>query len=168
MSYITSAFPAPQLISNEATSGSAVVLLTAAAVYVYAFEVNTPTTINSIRWRTGATAAGKTNVGLYTSTGNLVANSDSGQQNNAINTENIFTYSTPILLAPGQYFMALSASANTDDYQGSTGAGNSLPMTRNRLATNAVSAGALPPTLGALSSTTVAPMIALLPAGGLS
>lgn len=160
----------PSIINNEVaayvgTSG----LLVANTVYLFAFELQTQVTIIKARWRMAATTTGTTNMGIYTQNGAasaLVSGSDTGAQTNAASADNNFTYATPILLSPGQYFMALAPSNSTDTYL-TRGAAGTQGTSRARLATNALSAGVLPATTGTLLAAGTTPSMALIDSGGL-
>lgn len=157
---------APAIISDEVASlaGSSTVL-SANTVYLSAFELQAPTVVLGVKWIMVATATGKTNIGIYTLAGNLVAGSDTGQQTNTASSDNSFTYGTSVLLSPGQYLMALAPSNSTDTYL--VRAVTATGACRERRATNAMSAGALPSTTGAFVVTGNFPAYSLTIQGGL-
>lgn len=161
--------PVPLIISTDAISFSGVSTGAAVAntVYLYAFELASPVTVVSARWRNGATAAGHTNMAIYTAAGDLVAGSDTGAQSNVANTETTFAYATAFKLGAGQYYMAIACDA-TDNYLANTLSSSSQPITRARKATNTLAAGAMPSTLGALTSAAFSPAMAFLVSGGLA
>ncbi len=156
----------PDIIASDVTaSGATSVTFTANHVYLTSFAVNVTTIIVATGWQCGSTAAGKTNMGIYTLSGNLVSGSDTGQVSNS--TADVkSTYATPIVLPPGQYFMALSPSSGSDDYLSRLG--TATLQSRFRIATNVTSAGALPATTGALVTTVYEPCIALFTQNGLA
>src|SRR5260221_7439985 len=109
---------APVIISDEPASMVAITtgVLVAFTVYLYAFELQSPVVVLGVKWGTGATHTGNTNMGIYTFAGNLVAGSDTGAQVNGASVDNSFTYGSAIALSPGQYLMALAPSNSTDTY----------------------------------------------------
>lgn len=162
--------PTPTLIQNEAIaySGNSTLALTANNVYVYAFEIAGPVTITAVRWRMGGTATGHSNMALYTFAGSLVSGSDTGAQVNTASAANTFTYSTAISLQAGQYYLALACDNSTDTYLGGAVTVATDALSRARVATNALSAGAMPSTLGTISTVAKQPAMAALTSGGLS
>jgi hypothetical protein len=138
-------------------------------VYLWAFEVSATTVVTGIKYRMGATVTGTANMGIYAfngSSSSLITGSDTGAHTNAASQDNSVTYGTAITLSPGQYLMALAPSNNTDTYFARTVGGTTL-ASRIRLATNALSAGALPPTTGALTTSSIGPICSLTIQGGL-
>ncbi|SRR6266702_3361618 len=168
MSFISTPGVSPLIIAAEAASdiSSLTVTVTANIVYLYAFEVQAPLSVASVRWGMGATATGTTNMGIYTAAGNLVPGSDTTAKTNVASSTNINTYGTAVYLAPGQYYLALACSNATDTYNGKSLA-NAYSTSRHRRAANTVSVGALPSTTGAISTTTIALGVAAVPVGGL-
>lgn len=158
----------PAIISNEvgAMVGNNNTTLTQNAVYLFAFEVNSNTTILGGKWWCGSTAASTANMAIYTLAGSIVSGSDSGAVNNSASSVASFTYSTPVTLAPGQYFMAFASATGTDTYIVRSGAGNSTNM-RERKATNSLSAGSMPTSTGTLLQQNVAVCCSLTVSGGL-
>ena len=158
--------PTPAIISDEvAALVGASTVLSANTVYLSAFELNAPTVVLGVRWVMVATVTGTTNIGIYTMAGNLVSGSDTGARTNVASSDNTFTYATPVLLSPGQYLMALAPSNSTDTYL--ERAVTSTGACRERRATNALAAGALPATTGAFVITGNFPAYALTIQGGL-
>jgi len=160
--------PVPQIIDNEAASYTGnTSALTANTIYLWAFELSVPVIIVGMRWRNAATATGSTNMGIYTAAGNLVAGSDTGAVANAVNTTKTFTYGSPVVLQPGQYFLAISCNNGTDTFNALTP--GFTDASRARRATNTLATGALPATTGAIVVlTSFAPAMAALVSGGLA
>jgi hypothetical protein len=160
---------APLILSTDAISFAATSATAAVAnkVYVYEFELNESVTVTAARWRNGSTAAGHTNMAIYDASGNLVSGSDTGAQSNAVSTETTFTYATSFRLGRGVYYLALACDT-TDTYFSTGVASTTIPITRARVAANALAAGAMPSTLGALSGAAIQPCMAFLVSGGLS
>jgi hypothetical protein len=168
MSFISTPGVNPLIIASEASSdiNSVAVVLSASVVYLYAFEVQAPLSIASVRWGMGATVTGTTNMGIYTAAGNLVAGSDTTAKTNVASSTNVSTYGTPVYLPAGQYYLALACSNATDTYNGKT-LSIAFSTSRHRRGANALAAGALPSTLGAISTTTITLGVAAVPVGGL-
>src|SRR5258708_2705457 len=107
----------PQIIDNEVASYTLnTSALSANTVYLWAFELLTNVTITGMRFRNGTTATGATNLGIYTAAGNLIAGSDTGAQTDAVSTTKTATYGSPVVLGPGQYFLALACNNATDTF----------------------------------------------------
>lgn len=161
--------PAPAIISDDGGVLTAQITTTLAAnaVYLRAFTIYATTTIVAAGYRMGATTTGKTNLGIYTLAGNLVSGSDTGQVTNVASSDNKFTYGSAIVLAQGQYFLALSPSNGSDTYMARVATVGTTNGSY-RIAANTLSAGALPATTGALSITTLDPISALYTQNGLS
>ncbi len=153
--------PTPQFVGTEpvGVAGALTILLTANQVYLYLFEVPpTGMTILGTKWRMGATTTGHTSMGIYTYAGNLVAGSNSQS----------FTYGTAVFLPAGSYYIALACDNATDTYEGITAPSGGTQLSRHRAATNALAAGALPATTGAiLTAGTKVPGAALQVSGGI-
>ena len=147
--------PPPAIISDESAAlvGAITNTLAANTVYLYAFELQSPTVILGGKWHMGATVTGTANMGIYTLAGNLVAGSDSGAITNVVSSDVSFTYGTPIVLSAGQYLMALAPSNSTDTYL-SRSTASTMASTRARKATNVMASNALPSTTGAFVTTT--------------
>lgn len=161
---------APQFIGTEAAglAGVLTITLNANGVYLYLFELQAPVTITGIKWRMGATVTGHTSMGIYTAAGNLVAGSDSGAQLNVASNSQTFTYGTAVFLPAGSYFLALACDNATDTYEGLTAPTGGSIVSRHRLATNVLAAGALPATTGTiLTAGTKVPGAALQVSGGI-
>jgi len=158
----------PQIIDNEVASYTLnTSALSANTVYLWAFELSTSVVITGMRFRNGTTATGATNLGIYTAAGNLVAGSDTGAQTDAVSTTKTATYATPVVLGPGQYFLALACNNATDTFNALTPA--FTDASRAKRATNVLAAGALPATTGAIViNTSFAPALAALVSGGLA
>lgn len=167
-SSVDTGYIAPAIVSNEGANlpGALTQALSANTVYLYTFELQAGITIVSATWHMGATVTGKTNMGIYTLAGSLVAGSDTGQVTNVASSDNTFTYSTPILLSAGQYLMALAPNNSTDTYLARSSGANTAPY-RGRKATNGLSAGALPSTTGILGTISTQPACSLNVQGGL-
>lgn len=160
----------PMIIPSEAAAvgGGVTSTITINVPFLYAFEVSGQSLlIHQVRWRMGATATGHTNMAIYTATGNLVAGSDTGSIANAANTTFTQAYGTDVSLAPGQYWMALASDNGTDTYGGISGLLARIGSTRHRQGTNLLAAGAMPSTLGAITTSTNNPFMALIPTGSL-
>ena len=159
---------APVIISNEPANigGNVTSTVTALAVLLYAFEIQASVSVTAARWHMGTTATGTANMAIYTAAGALVSGSDTGAVTNVASSDVTFTYTTPIPLAAGQYFMAFSSLNNTDTYLGHAAA-NSSPVYRGRKATNAQAAGAMPTTTGTIVATNLNVGCALILSGGL-
>ncbi len=159
----------PWIISNDAAAigGATSTTLVAEAVYLYAFEIDSTITITGGKWRTGTTAAGTCDVGVYDMNGNLLGHT--GQVSNIVSTNMSAALLVNVTLSPGQYFMALWASVATDDYLGISSTGTFASESRNRIATNATSATGLPATTGGYADNpTRIPAMSLTIAGGLT
>src|SRR5215469_8117064 len=146
--------PPPLIIADEVISitGVATSTLTANAVYLYAFELNTPTTFSGAKWRMGATTTGTTDIGIYDfATGTKQASL--GATTNTASTNMSANFSGGnITLPAGQYFMAMTLSNSTDTAV-TTGVSNPGIQSRIRQATNNATSGVLPSTLGGYSDT---------------
>lgn len=160
----------PMIIASEANTlaGGVAATLTINVPFLYAFEVSGQSQLfHQVRWRIGATATGHTNMAIYTAAGNLVAGSDTGSIVNVANTTHTPAYGTDVLLGPGQYWLAIASDNGTDTYGGITGAVARIGVSRHRIGTNLLAAGAMPATLGAITTSTNNPFIALIPTGSL-
>lgn len=162
--------PTPPIISNDAVVYGSVltVTLTANAVNLYAFSLPSFTTITGVRWRMGATTTGHTNMAVYTLAGNLVTGSDTGAQLNTASAANNFTYGTALGLAAGLYYLALACDNATDTYEGTSLGASQSELTTYRLAANALAAGVMPATTGAISFNAKQPSMSALISGGLA
>lgn len=161
---------APMIISSEANTlaGGVLATLTINVPFLYAFEVSGQSLlIHQVRWRMGATTTGHTNMAIYTAAGALVAGSDTGSILNVANSTQTQAYSTDVSLPPGQYFIAIASDNGTDTYGGITGAAARIAVSRHRIGTNLLATGAMPPTLGSISTSTNNPFMALIPTGSL-
>src|SRR5947207_11028171 len=72
---------APAIIASEANTlaGGVAATLTINVPFLYAFEVTGQSLpVHQVRWRMGATAAGHSNMAIYTAAGAIVAGSDTG------------------------------------------------------------------------------------------
>lgn len=169
MSYISTPIIAPLIIASEAATEvqALTVTLATGVEYLYAFKIDTPVSVTAIRWDMGATATGKTNAGIYTFAGALVAGSDSGQVVNSASATNTFSYGTPVYLPPGQYFMAIACTNNTDTYAGKI-LTNAYSTSNHRRATNSVSGTALNNVTGGYTTTTICIACSLVLSGGLA
>lgn len=169
MSHMTAPQPQRLIIADEAIAATAAVTTTYTAnnVYLYAFEVEVPTAISGGKWRTGATATGTSDIGIYTFAGALLAHT--GATANAANTSQSPNFSGGnITLAPGQYFIGYCVSNSTDTIAGKGGLANSAGDNRWRQATNAATAGVLPNSTGGYTSNPANfPALALVVVGGL-
>src|ERR1035437_1113532 len=127
-------------------------------LWIWQFENLITRTIRKVTVYSADTANGTANFGIYTASGSLVLDSGSftnydppGFQSNAI---------TPVVLPPGIYYFAQSSTNISASYQGmSAGVPGTLAYTMLNLnavrcghATNALSAGLLTGTLGALTA----------------
>jgi hypothetical protein len=160
----------PMIIASEAVAaaGGVATTITINVPFLYAFEVSGQSLlVHQVRWRIGATATGHTNMAIYTAAGNLVAGSDTGSIVNTANTTFTQAYGTDVSLAPGQYWLALASDNGTDTYGGISGLLARIGATRHRQGTNLLSAGAMPSTLGAITTSTNDPFMALIPTGSL-
>jgi hypothetical protein len=168
MSFISTPVIAPLIICSEGATDvqSLVVTVSIGIEYLYAFELQAPLFIASIRWDMGATVTGKTNAGIYTFAGNLVSGSDTGQIVNVASSTNTVTYSTAVYLPIGQYYIAVACTNSTDTYVGKT-LTNAYSTSRHRRAANSVSGTALNNTTGAISTTTICLACAIVPVGGI-
>lgn len=161
---------APAIIASEANTlaGGVAATLTINVPFLYAFEVTGQTLqVHQVRWRIGATATGHSNMAIYTASGALVAGSDTGSIANAANTTHTITYGTDVSLSQGQYFMAIASDNGTDTYGGITGSVARIGVSRHRIGTNLLAVGAMPATLGTISTSTNNPFMALIPTGSL-
>ena len=161
---------APLIICNDGASlsGSVSATLTANRVYLYAFELQVSVTVLKARYRTGATTTGACNMAIYTFAGNLVAGTDTGAQTNVASTTTDFTY-TAFNLGPGQFYLALACNNGTDTILATNLAGSLSAPSHERYAANALAAGAMPSTLGAITNNPDrCPGVALLLSGGLT
>lgn len=168
MSQITRPHVASWIISNEAASLSGVLTTTlvATSVYLYAFETLAPITVSGGKWRMGVTVGGTTDIGIYDVNGNLLAHS--GAITNVASTDMTANFLASIVLAPGQYFMALLPSSSSDTYLGITSSASLTPTSRVRIAVN-TAASALPATTGGYTDKpSRVPAMALTISGGLT
>lgn len=148
----------PELIQGATSS-----TLAANIVYCYVFELYGTATYSGMKIKTGSTASGTVDCGIYDSGGNLLVHcsSPSSLTASAVNT---ISFSANITLNPGRYIMALTPSSSSDTYfrTGSINAG----MERAYTATNGGSAGVLPNTTGTLNTTTSCAVMSLVVVGG--
>lgn len=115
--------------------------------YLYAFELQASTTFSGGTWHNGSTATGTSDIGVYTFAGTQLAHS--GATANVASTTTTANFiGGNITLAPGQYFIALCCSNNTDTYHAESGVATATPFTRLRRSTTAASAGVLPASTG--------------------
>lgn len=171
--FVTPVVTQPMIICSEAVdaAGGVACVLNASpgsVPYLYAFEVSgNSLTIHQVRFRIGATATGSTNMAIYTAAGNLVSGSDTGALSNSQNTTVTQAYATDITLFPGAYWIAIACTNTTDTYGGITGITARIAGTRHRIGTNVLAAGAMPATLGTITTAANAPFVALIPTGSL-
>lgn len=160
----------PMIITSEAAAvtGGISTTITINVPFLYAFEVSGQSLlIHQVRWRMGATTTGHTNMAIYTAAGALVAGSDTGSILNVANSTQTIAYGSDVSLPPGQYWMAIASDNGTDTYGGVNGMVSRIFETRHRQGTNLLSAGAMPSTLGTITTSTNNPFIALIPTGSL-
>lgn len=158
--------PAQAIIGSEAVALSAASgVLVANVVYLYAFEVASPTTISGIRTRVTATATGTSDVGIYNAAGNLLVHT--GAVANIANTNQTFNFASNYTLSPGLYYLALTPSNSTDTYNRVTTATNIEPFARIRAAVNAATAGVLPNATGGTAANANTPTLSAVVVGGL-
>ncbi len=145
-------YPPPLIVANEiiALTGVATTAVTGNQVYLYAFEVYSPTTFSGAKWRVGATSTGTTDIGIYSFDGNtLFAHTGAITNVASTNMSNAFTGGN-VTLPAGQYFMAVTVSNSTDTLV-TLPASNAGIMSRVRQSTNNATAGVLPSTTGGYS-----------------
>ncbi len=167
--------PQPLIIATEvsALAGVATDTLSALTVYLYAFELATATTFSGVKYRTGTTATGSADAGVYSFAGTLLANIGGLANVASTSVSQAFTGGN-LTLQPGQYFMAFASQNATDTYVGINApvAGGTIES-RYRFATNAatvpVSVVVLPSTTGAIlnPSATKLPSFSLTVVGGI-
>lgn len=166
----------PWIIETYGVLGaSSNTVLVANKVYMWAFELYANCTITAMRWGTGSTAAGNTDMGIYDSSGNLLAhtgataNSANSNMSANIAKDGSGNTITSIALAPGKYLMALCPSTSTDTYTRSSFI-NGTPILDNHCnATNTGTSGVLPGTTGTITvSASVIPHMAAVVSGGLA
>src|SRR6266705_6361554 len=154
-------------ISAIAGNGNAV--LVANTVYLWAFKLNSPTTILGMRWRMAATATGKTDAGIYDSSGNLLANI--GATVNTANLDQSVNFATALNLSPGKYYMALTPGNSTDTYGRAGGlVAGTITITRAMTATNnstGTTTPVLPGTTGGTAASNLMPSLSAIIQGGL-
>ena len=146
-------------INSAASNG----VLAANSVYLYVFELMAPVTVTSMRWRMGATATGTSDLGIYDGNGNLLGHTGAST-NTASTLMTVALTGGNLALSPGRYSLALCPSNATDTYFRANNMAQSVA--RCYIATNAGTAGVLPATTGAQTSTTACPVLAGIVSGG--
>lgn len=155
-------------VDIAAMAGAQNVVLSAGSIYCYEFELRDSVIVTGLKYRAGNVAAGHVNAAIYTQAGNIVSGSDTGSITNNSTTTNVsFSYPTSFMLGPGVYWLAFAADSSTDTFIVlSPQTGGSL-MSKARIATNTLAAGAMPLTLGALSSVVKMPAFSFPLSGGI-
>lgn len=78
-----------------------------------------PYLVKKVWWANGAAVAGNVDCGIYSNGGALLASAGSTAQSGTSTVQSV-TLGTAILLTPGQYYLALSASSATAAFLAST------------------------------------------------
>ena len=147
-----------------ADGASASGVLAANTVYMFPFELYANVTVTGMRWRMFATVTGTTDIGIYDVNKNLLAHT--GVQTNVVSAVNSANFASPLVLSPGQYYMALCPSNSTDTYGRVGTLGPSFSIARNYTGATAGTAGVLPATEGALSTSASMPVMEAIVSGG--
>ncbi len=141
--------PAPWLLNESVGTAGTANALTANTVYLIPVEVNAPCVATGIRFRIGtATTPSTSDVGIYDMNGNLLGHS--GVVTNIASTTITLSFTSPIVLSPGRYMLAITPGNSTDTYL--QGAGISAGLADSYTATNAATAGVLPNATGGMSA----------------
>jgi hypothetical protein len=158
----------PAIIATEASSlaGLATTTLAANTIYLYAFELLVTTTFSGAKWRTGSTQTGSADVGIYSSSGTLLANC--GGVTGAASTSVSQAFSGGnITLGPGLYYAAFTSANGTDTYVGiNAPVAGGLIESRYRVAANTSSG--TPVALNAATGTINNPSSTKMPAFSLT
>lgn len=154
----------------SAIAGNGNAILVANTVYLWAFELYSSTVVLGMRWRMAATATGKTDAGIYDSSGNLLASI--GATANAANLDQNVNFANALNLSPGKYYMALTPGNSTDTY-GRVGGlvAGTITITRAMTATNAstgTTTPALPTSTGGAAASNIMPSLSVVIQGGLA
>lgn len=139
-------------------------VLTANVVYLYPFELLAGVTVTGMRWRMFATVTGTTDVGIYDQNGNLLAHT--GVQTNLASQVQSANFASALALAPGRYYMALCPSNSTDTYGRVGSLGPNFSIARNYTGATAGTAGVLPASAGAVSTSAAMPVMEAIVSGG--
>ena len=139
-------------------------VLAANTVYMFPFELLANVTITGMRWRMFATVTGTTDIGIYDSGENLLAHT--GVQTNVASLINSANFGSALTISPGRYYMALCPSNSTDTYGRVGTLGGSFSIARNYTGATAGTAGVLPATEGALSTSASMPVMEAIISGG--
>ena len=145
-------------------AGVASGVLTANAVYMFPFELLAGVTVTGMRWRMFLTVTGTTDIGIYDQNGNLLAHT--GVQTNVASTVQSVNFASALALAPGRYFLALCPSNATDTYGRAGSLGPGFSIARNYTGATAGTAGVLPASAGALSTSASMPVMEAIVSGG--
>lgn len=129
MSYITNPSIQKTLIGSEVVGlgGLVTVVMVALNVYLYSFTLDVPTTFSGVKYRTGSTATGSADAGIYSFAGTLLA-TIGGLANVASTSVNQAFSGGTITLGPGQYFAAFTSQNATDTYEGITATNNAVTI----------------------------------------
>lgn len=117
---ISSNWYAAGFFAYAVPSAVALQTISTGILYFYPFFVTTSTTYKAIGVGNGASSAGTTVLGIYNDsgsaqpTGNPINNSNSTDITNNSSATSQYTFSSPITLSVGLYWLAFSVSANTD------------------------------------------------------
>lgn len=88
---------------------------TANATYLHDIDVLVPVVITSFSIAHGSVSAGNLDLGIYDSSGNLLAHVGATAAG-AINTTQTINLASPFLLSPGRYFLAFWTDSATATY----------------------------------------------------
>jgi len=94
------------------------------AVYV-PFVIAAPYLVRTLWWYNGGTAAGNVDIGIYTAGGTLLANAGSTAMSGTQVVQAV-SLGTPLLLAPGTYYLGLVSSSATAVFRGMSSATGTL------------------------------------------
>lgn len=79
------------------------------------FALSSPYLVRKVWWANGATVAGNVDVGVLTPGGALLLNAGTTAMAGVTTIQSV-TLGTPVLLSPGQYYMAMEASSTSTSF----------------------------------------------------
>jgi len=106
-------------LANSVASGSSFAWPSANRAMFLPIHLPAPFLLKSFFAVNGTTATGNIDLGVYGVDGTLIASKGSTAQSGT-STLQILTLATPIILSPGRYFMAVSASSTSTTFIGRT------------------------------------------------
>lgn len=152
----------PLIIGSESVlMGGAPGTLSANAVFLYKFAITVGITITNMRWKSGTTAAGNVNLGIYDANGNLLGSTGSVANTTANLGNSIALAGGNLYLPAGYYYLAFTTGSSTDTFVRATGLGTTgSPIVPSYTAANnstGTTSPVLPATTGAISMSATLP-----------